>query len=37
MPSNNGELKFKIEKKSLTDDFGRFTLEPLDRGAGITV
>tara|TARA_B100000029_G_scaffold515597_1_gene623450 strand:+ start:1508 stop:2485 length:978 start_codon:yes stop_codon:yes gene_type:complete len=37
MPSNNGELKFKIDKKSLTDDFGSFTLEPLDRGAGITV
>ena len=37
MPSNNGELKFQIENKSRSDAFGRFTLEPLERGTGITV
>ena len=37
MASNNGELKFKVDKKSRTDEFGRFTLEPLERGTGITV
>ena len=37
MPSNNGELKFQIDNKSRSDVFGRFTLEPLERGAGITV
>ena len=37
MASNNGELKFKVDKKSRTDEFGRFSLEPLERGNGITV
>ena len=37
MASNNGELKFKVDKKSRADEFGRFTLEPLERGNGITV
>ena len=37
MPSNKGELKFQIEKKSRSDSYGQFTLEPLERGVGITV
>ncbi len=37
MPSNNGELKFQVDKKSRSDAYGRFTLEPLERGTGITV
>ena len=37
MASKNGELKFKVDKKLRTDEFSRFTLEPLERGTGITV
>ncbi|MEE2876183.1 MAG: DNA-directed RNA polymerase subunit alpha [Candidatus Neomarinimicrobiota bacterium] len=37
MSSNNSELKFKVEANSRSDSFGRFNLEPLERGAGITV
>ncbi|MEE9167396.1 MAG: DNA-directed RNA polymerase subunit alpha [Candidatus Neomarinimicrobiota bacterium] len=35
--SNNGEFSFHIDEKSLTDTYGRFILEPLNRGFGITV
>ncbi len=37
MSSNNVQLKFKLDKKTRTDSYGSFTLEPLERGAGITV
>ena len=37
MSSNNVQLKFKVDKKTRTDSYGSFTLEPLERGAGITV
>lgn len=37
MASNNGELKFKVDDKVRKNTYGRFTLEPLERGAGITV
>ncbi|MBH31437.1 MAG: DNA-directed RNA polymerase subunit alpha [Candidatus Marinimicrobia bacterium] len=37
MPSNNDQLKFQIDNKSRSDAFGQFTLEPLERGTGITV
>jgi len=37
MSSNNVQLKFKLDKKTRTNFYGSFTLEPLERGAGITV
>lgn len=33
----NKVFKFKVDKKSLTDSYGLFTLEPLERGYGITI
>lgn len=35
--ARNGEFSFEIEKESLTDYYGKFLLEPLERGYGITV
>ena len=35
MSSNNVQLKFKLDKKTRTNFYGSFTLEPLERGAGI--
>jgi len=33
----NGEFKFEIDEKSMTDIYGKFFLEPLERGFGITL
>ena len=35
--TTNGELKFHIDDKTTTASYGRFELEPLERGNGITV
>ncbi|MFQ6676054.1 MAG: DNA-directed RNA polymerase subunit alpha [Fidelibacterota bacterium] len=35
--TRNGELTFQIDEKSLSDTYGVFYLEPLERGFGITV
>lgn len=35
--TKNNELKFKVDEQSLTDSYVRFTLEPLQRGFGITI
>lgn len=35
--ANNGEFSFQIDEDSLTDIYGKFILEPLARGFGITV
>ncbi len=35
--AKKNEFKFQIDEKSSTKEFGKFTLEPLERGFGITV
>ena len=35
--SHSGEFKFKIDDETLTDTYGKFILEPLERGFGITI
>lgn len=35
--AKKNEFKFQIDEKSSTNEFGRFTLEPLERGFGITI
>lgn len=30
-------LKIKTEDKSLTDTYGKFSIQPLERGYGVTV
>ena len=31
------DLKIKTENKSLTDTYGKFSIQPLERGYGVTV
>ena len=31
------KLKIEFDKKSLTDTFGTFSVQPLDRGYGVTI
>ncbi|MAG21570.1 MAG: DNA-directed RNA polymerase subunit alpha [Candidatus Marinimicrobia bacterium] len=35
--TTNGEFKFRVDDKATTGSYGRFELEPLERGNGITV
>lgn len=35
--TTNGEFKFQVDEKATTGSYGRFQLEPLERGNGITV
>ena len=35
--ANENDLKIKTEDKSLTDTYGKFSIQPLERGYGVTV
>jgi len=35
--ANENNLKIKTEDKSLTDTYGKFSIQPLERGYGVTV
>ena len=31
------DLKIKVDEKNLTNTFGKFVIQPMDRGYGITI
>ena len=37
MTKKEYKLKIKTEKKSLTDTYGKFVIQPLERGYGVTL
>ena len=37
MAKKEYEIKVKTDEKSLTDTYGKFIIQPLERGYGVTV
>ena len=37
MTKKEYDLKIKTEEKTLTDTYGKFIIQPLERGYGVTV